>query len=69
MSQSLVLSLEQAADLLGLTKEQLYQLTRTRSLIRQRVPIPFVKLGKRIVFRRESLEEWLAQLEVFGGRQ
>lgn len=66
-SQPLVLSLSQAAELLGLTKEQLYELTRSRSRVRQAVPLPVIKLGKRLAFRRESLERWIAQLE--GGQQ
>ena len=63
MSEPLVLSLEQAASLLGLGRNQLYQLTRKRSQVRQPKPIPFLKLGRRLVFRRESLERWIAELE------
>lgn len=63
MSEPLVLSLEQAASLLGLGRNQLYQLTRKRSQVRQSKPIPFLKLGRRLVFRRESLERWIAELE------
>jgi excisionase family DNA binding protein len=66
-SQPLVLSLSQAAELLGLTKEQLYELTRSRSRVRQAVPLPCLRLGKRLRFRRESLERWIAQLE--GGQR
>jgi excisionase family DNA binding protein len=62
-SQPFVLSLSQAAELLGLTKQQLYELTRSRSRVRQAVPLPVIKLGKRLAFRRESLERWVAQLE------
>jgi excisionase family DNA binding protein len=62
-SQLLLLSLSQAAELLGLKPSQLYELTRRRSRCRQAFPLPFVRLGKRIAFRRESLERWIAQLE------
>lgn len=65
--QPLVLSLSQAAELLGLTKEQLYELTRRRSRVRSAVPLPSLKLGRRLAFRRESLERWIAQLE--GGQR
>jgi excisionase family DNA binding protein len=61
--QKLVLSLAEASALLGLTKSQLYQLTRERSRLRQSVPIPFLRLGKRLAFRRESLEQWLVACE------
>jgi excisionase family DNA binding protein len=63
-SQPLLLNLQQAADLLGLTKQQLYELTRRRSRVRQRVQIPVIRVGKRTCFRRESLERWLSELEV-----
>lgn len=59
----LLLSLSEAAELLGLKTAALYQLTRTRSLVRQAHPIPFLRLGKRIAFRRESLEQWISALE------
>ena len=66
MSQNqpkLLLSLAEAAELLSLNKQQLYELTRTRSRIRQAIPLPYVRLGKRLAFRRESLERWIAALE------
>jgi predicted DNA-binding transcriptional regulator AlpA len=61
--QQLLISLSQAALLLGLTDKQLYELTRNRSRIRQRIPLPCVRLGKRLAFRRESLERWISELE------
>jgi excisionase family DNA binding protein len=67
-TQPLLLSISDAASLLGLTEQQVYQLTRRRSRVRQSSPIPFVKLGKRLAFRRESLERWIAELET-GVRQ
>lgn len=63
MSQPLVISISEAASLLGLSKQQLYELTRERSRARSTHPIPFLRLGKRIAFRRESLEQWIAKLE------
>lgn len=63
----LVLNLSEAADLLGIKPSQLYEHTRTRSRVRQRIPIPHLRLGKRICFRRESLETWVRQLEVSAG--
>jgi predicted DNA-binding transcriptional regulator AlpA len=62
-SQKLVLNLSEAAELLGIKPSQLYEHTRSRARARQRIPIPHLRLGKRIAFRRESLEKWLAQLE------
>lgn len=62
-NQPLLVSLADAASLLGLTPEQLYELTRHRSRVRQAIPLPYVRLGKRLAFRKESLEHWIAQLE------
>jgi excisionase family DNA binding protein len=59
----LVLNLSEAAELLGIKPSQLYEHTRARARARQRIPIPHLRLGKRICFRRESLERWIAQLE------
>jgi excisionase family DNA binding protein len=59
----LVLNLSEAAELLGIKPSQLYEYTRERARVRQRIPIPHLRLGKRICFRRESLERWIAQLE------
>jgi excisionase family DNA binding protein len=62
-NQPLLLNLSQAAELLGLKPSNLYELTRSRSRCRQAFPLPFVRLGKRLAFRRESLERWITQLE------
>jgi excisionase family DNA binding protein len=63
----LVLNLSEAADLLGIKPSQLYEHTREVARVRQRIPIPHLRLGKRICFRRESLEQWIAQLEAENG--
>jgi len=65
-TQPLLLSISEAASLLGLNTQQLYQLTRRRSRVRHSNPIPCVKLGKRLAFRKESLERWIAELETGG---
>jgi excisionase family DNA binding protein len=59
----LVLNLSEAAELLGIKPSQLYEHTRERARVRQPIPIPHLRLGKRICFRRESLERWIGQLE------
>ena len=57
----MLLTMDSAADFLGLSKAELYELCRARS--RQRHAIPCFKIGKRTVFRRDSLEAWLQKLE------
>jgi predicted DNA-binding transcriptional regulator AlpA len=58
-----LLTMDEAALLLKLSKAQLYELTRTRSRCRQLVPLPVVRIGKRKMFRASSLNEWINQLE------
>jgi len=58
-----LLSMDEAAELLSLTKEQLYEICRTRSRCRQSVPIPMVRIGKRKMFRASSLNTWIQQIE------
>jgi len=65
MTDKLTLNLTEAGELLGLTLSQMRQLIRTRS--RQKHQIPVFKLGKRLMFRRESLEAWVRQLEQANG--
>jgi hypothetical protein len=55
--------MDEAAALLKLTKEQLYELTRNRSRVRQAVPLPIVRIGKRKMFRASSLNDWISKLE------
>jgi len=62
-SQPLLLNISQAAELLGLKPSNLYELCRRRAQVRQAHPIPHLKLGKRLAFRKESLEQWVRTLE------
>lgn len=58
-----LLTMEQAAALLGLNTSQLYELCRSRSRARQSQPIPLIRLGKRRMFRASSLNEWISKIE------
>jgi excisionase family DNA binding protein len=59
----LLLSIEEAAMALGITQSALYNLTRTRSRNKTGKPIPFVRLGKKLGFRLESLKAWIEASE------
>jgi len=59
----MLLSIDEAAQLLKLSRPQLYEICRNRSRCRQALPIPRVLIGRRTMFRRESLENWIKQLE------
>ena len=47
------LTIREAADHVGLSVDSLYHRVSQRS-------IPFVKLGKRVMFDRQALDEWLS---------
>ena len=62
-SQSQLLSLEQLAERLGLTRSQTFELTRERSQCRRAVRLPVIRIGKRKYVRAESFERWLLEME------
>ena len=63
-----ILTPEDAAELLRLEPSQVYELTRSRAVSRHAHPIPHLKVGKALRFRRSSLLAWLAALEGEAGR-
>jgi hypothetical protein len=58
-----LLNLEQAGALLGLTKNQMFELTRERSQMRRKVRLPVVRIGKSCLIRKEALQKWIEDLE------
>lgn len=58
-----LLNMDEAAALLKLTRQQLYEITRRRSRLRMRHPLPVIRVGRRKMFRASSLNEWIAKLE------
>jgi hypothetical protein len=54
--------------LLKLSRSQLYELTRSRSRIRQKAPLPIIRIGKRRMFRASSLHAWVTELEKLEAR-
>ena len=60
-----LLNVQQLADFLGVTVSTVQGLTRKRSRGREDVaPIPYLKIGRRVYFRRESVERWIAAREL-----
>ena len=64
-----ILTIEQAAEFLQLSKSQLYTLTRARSRARMPLPIPVIRLNSNLRFSKESLIIWLQKMEETGGDQ
>ena len=63
-----LLDLEKAGQLLGLNRNQMRELTRERSQMRRKVRLPVIRIGKRCLFRREALQQWIEALEQGGGQ-
>lgn len=64
MSESAsLLSVEQLAEFLGVSVLTVHGLTRNRARVRDAHPIPHLRIGKRVYFRRESVLAWLAARE------
>jgi hypothetical protein len=61
--EPLLISLEQAGQLLGLTQNQMRELCRERSQMRRKVRLPVVRIGKRCLIRKEALQQWIVAME------
>lgn len=55
------ITVDEAMTLTGLTRSSLYKLTMTNG-------IPFSKYGKRLIFSRKDLNEWIRNRTVPAGR-
>ncbi|HZQ90366.1 MAG TPA: helix-turn-helix domain-containing protein [Terriglobales bacterium] len=63
--QSDILTVEEAAAFLHMTKRQVWEMTRTRGQQRMPIPIPMMRINGNIRFRRSSLEQWIDELEQY----
>jgi len=62
-----IMTTEEAGAYLRISTSQLYDLTRRRGVTRAQHPIPCIRLGKSLKFRRSSVDRWLEQLEKLAG--
>lgn len=53
------LNIDELADFLNLSKSKLYEMTSKRK-------IPFLRVGRRVLFDPERIERWMAEREVKG---
>ena len=58
-----LLSVDQLSEFLGVNPSTVYGLTRQRSNRSDAPPLPFIRLGKSLKFRRSSVEAWLIAKE------
>ena len=58
-----LLTVKEAAELLRMKPSQLYSMTKARGRARMAKPIPTLRLNGNLRFSKESLEQWLNELE------
>lgn len=63
-----ILTIEQVAAWLQMSRRQVYEMTRSRGQARIDDPIPVLRINGNVRFRRVDVELWLARLAK-GGRQ
>jgi predicted DNA-binding transcriptional regulator AlpA len=54
-----ILTVQGVADLLKMTKSQVYEMCRARTRARRTYPIPMMRLNGNLRFRRSDILEWL----------
>jgi predicted DNA-binding transcriptional regulator AlpA len=57
-----ILTLDDVAKLLKMTRNQVYTMTRKRSQERMDIPLPVLRINGNLRFSRASIEEWIANL-------
>lgn len=57
MSGKMLLSIQEASTMLGISVSTLYRLTSRRR-------IPFCKIGSRVVFQPAQLEDWIQEQSI-----
>jgi excisionase family DNA binding protein len=62
-----IMTVKEAAQYLRVSVSQMYTLTRHSGVVRAIVPIPAIRFGKSLKFRRSSLDKWLTELEKRAG--
>ena len=57
-----ILTLDDLAAFLKMTRGQCYTLTRKRSQLRQEHPLPVLRINGNLRFRKADVEAWLEKL-------
>jgi predicted DNA-binding transcriptional regulator AlpA len=64
-----ILTLDDVAKLLKMTRNQVYTMTRTRSQERMDVPLPVLRINGNLRFRRNDVEVWVETLAKGNARE
>lgn len=63
-----ILTIDELAQFLKMTRRQIYNMTRARGQARMNDPLPTLKINGAIRFRMCDVEAWLAKLAEGGSR-
>jgi excisionase family DNA binding protein len=63
-----VLTIEQVAAWLKMSRRQVYEMTRSRGQARMDDPIPMLRINGNVRFRRVDVDAWLSRLAERGGQ-
>ena len=58
-----LLTVKEAAEFLKMSASQIYSMTKARGRERMEKPIPTLRLNGNLRFSKESLEQWLSEVE------
>lgn len=58
-----LLTPEQVAEVLGLSRRSIYELCSARGQSKQKTPLPFFKVAGKLRFSREAINKWLMELQ------
>lgn len=57
-----IMTVAQVAEFLQMKPRQVYELTRARTRVAHQHPLPALRIGSALRFRRCDLEKWIEQL-------
>jgi predicted DNA-binding transcriptional regulator AlpA len=61
-----ILTVEEVAAMLKMSRRQIYEQTRRRGQVRQEHPIPTLRINGNLRFRKNDIDSWLDQIATAG---
>jgi excisionase family DNA binding protein len=58
-----ILTVDELAQLLKMTRRQIYSMTETRTRAKQEHPLPILRVNGNLRFSRTAVEVWLQKLQ------
>jgi len=57
-----ILTIQELASLLKMSRSQVYDLTRRRAQLRNEIPLPVLRINSNLRFRKSDVDAWLERL-------